>query len=262
MWRTDVHIRLFPVRGRLGAGRISSGALRRVPLAVRWVDNLEEGMFAATGGGTVFGRRQVKTHNELMRAEFGEGFDHLRMGAAHAAETAAAVLAPRLDQVLVRLEPTFDRSKSMARSSARQADKIARRATGKKKKKEPRMAKRWPMVVGGLMVAGAAVGAVGALMSRRHKNWSDYGSTGPESGFRDESLSFADSPRSTTSSVADTARDKASDVLGQMNSATEPTGGAAGTSSPNPTSTRTGEFTTNETRSSGTATGASRNTRP
>src|SRR5438105_583413 len=84
-------------------------------------------LFAATGGGIVFARRHVKTQNELMREEFGEGFDHLRMAAAHAAGTAAAVLAPRLDQVRDRLvEPTVHMSKGAARKSASRSKDLAR----------------------------------------------------------------------------------------------------------------------------------------
>jgi hypothetical protein len=219
-------------------------------------------MHAATGGGTVFGRRQVKTQTELMREEFGEGFDHLRMAAAHAAGTAAGLLAPRLDAVRERLEPTYDKSKHIARDSARRAGRAARRATGKK---ESRMAKRWPMVVGGLMIAGAAAGVAGALLSRRRqRRWNDYGTTGSMSGYRDETRSFTDTARSTAASVADSAKEKTSDVLGQMKGTTETTG--AGSSSPSPqstTSARPGDFSAKSESAfkSGTAGATSRNGR-
>jgi len=219
----------------------------------------------------VFGRRHVKTQNELMREELGEGFDHLRMAASHAAGTAAALLAPRLEQVRDRLEPTLDKSKSAARSSAqrsaelaresaRRANKAARKATGKKKK-ESGMAKRWPMVVGGLVLAGAAATAASAVMSRRRqKKWNDYGSTSTTTGLKNEGRSYADTARSTASSVTDTAKEKATDVLGQMKSTTEK---ATSSPSPHPTGTRNGEFTAGETYKSGTATGTpSRNSRP
>src|SRR3954471_11426468 len=113
---------VFPLAGR-----------QHVPPAGRWV--LEGGWkFAATGGGTVFRRQQqVKTNSELMRDELGEGIDHLRLAAAHAAGTAAGMIAPRLELVRGRLEPTYDRSKDIARISAKRANRIARRATGKKK---------------------------------------------------------------------------------------------------------------------------------
>jgi hypothetical protein len=215
-------------------------------------------MFAATGGGTVFARRQVKTHNELMREEFGEGLDHLRMGAAHAAGTAAALIEPRLDQVRERLEPTVDRSREMARRNRRRAAAMARRATGKK---ESRMAKRWPRVMTGLMIVGVAAGFAGAAMSRRRqRKWNDYGSTGSMTGVTDEARSYADSTRAAASSAATTAKEKASDVLGQMKGTTE-----SGASTSNPpaaqTGTRTNEFSAGETFKSGTGS-AARNTRP
>jgi hypothetical protein len=220
-------------------------------------------MFAATGGGTVFGRRltKTKTQSELIRDEFGEGVDHLRMAAAYAAGTAAGMMAPRLDSMRERLEPTFEKSlemsKDKARAGARRANAIARRATGKKK--ETRRAKRWPMVVGGLMIAGAVAGAAGALLSRRRqKMWNEYGTTDTTTSFREEA-------RSTVSSAAESAKDKAGDVLGQMKNATETT--PPSTSSPSPQATgagtRTGEFSAGETYRSSTASDTgSRNSRP
>ncbi len=162
------------------------------------------GMFAAMGGGTVFGRRQTRTHSELMREEFGEGLGHLRMSAAHAAGTAAGLIAPRLDSVRERIEPAFEKSldmtKDTVRASARRANRIARRATGRKR--ESKTAKRGPLLVGGLMIAGAVAGVVGALLSRRQKRWIEYGSIGTTTGLRDEARSLADSAQATGSSVA------------------------------------------------------------
>lgn len=200
-------------------------------------------------------QQQVRSHSELMRDEFGEGFDHLRLAAAHAAGTAAGIIAPRLDSVRERLEPTYDKSKNIARGSARRANKLARRATGKK---ESRMAKRWPMMVGGLMIAGVAAGAVGAMMSRRRqRKWNDYGSTGTStiSNIKDET-------RATASSIADTAKDKANDVLGQMKGATDST---STTTSPQMagSSTRTSDFgAQGESYKPGSSATGSRNSRP
>lgn len=187
----------------------------------------------------MFGRRQTmtKTQSELMRDEFGEGFDHLRMGAAHAAGTAAGLIAPRLDSMRERLEPAFEKSmeksKDKVRASARRANMIARRATGKKK--ETRTARRWPMVIGGLMIAGAVAGAAGALLSRRRqKMWNEYGTT---TDFRDDTRNIADSTGTTASSVAEAVKDKAgNDVLGQMKNTTDtkPTKPTTTTSSPSP----------------------------
>ncbi|MCW2638055.1 MAG: hypothetical protein JWP76_361 [Dactylosporangium sp.] len=194
----------------------------------------------------MFGRRQAKTQNAMMREEFGEGIDHLRMAAAHAAGSAAGMMAPRLDMVRERMiEPTFDKSMDMARDGARRAGTMARRATGNKQ--ATTVANRWPRMVGGLMIAGAALGAVSALLSRRRqRRWNEYGSTG--NAITEEARSIAESARSTASSMTETAKEKASDVMGQMK-------GASDTSPPSPG--------TSESYSSGTATGSgSRNGRP
>ncbi|HEV7900232.1 MAG TPA: hypothetical protein VGP31_20560, partial [Planosporangium sp.] len=101
----------------------------------------------------MLGRRQAKTHNNMMREEFGEGIDHFRMAAAHAAGSAAGAIAPRLDIVRERMiEPTVDRSMDMARDGARRAGTMARRATGKA---EPTTARRWPRMMGGLVIVAA-----------------------------------------------------------------------------------------------------------
>jgi gas vesicle protein len=194
----------------------------------------------------VFGRRQAKTQNAMMREEFGEGIDHLRMAAAHAAGSAAGKISPRLDMMRERMiEPTVDKSVDMARDGARRAGTMARRATGRKP--QTTMARRWPRMIGGLMIAGATVGAISALLSRRRqRRWNEYGSTG--NSITEEARSVAESARSAASSVTETAKDKASDVMGQMK-------GASDTSPPSPG--------TSESYSSGTATGSgSRNGRP
>jgi hypothetical protein len=227
--------------------------------------------------GPVLGRSQVKTRKALMRDEFGESLDHLRLGAAHAAGTAAAMLEPRLDQVRERLEPTYERSKKKVRGtvrgSSRKADRIARRATRQNKD-----ARRWPVLLGGLVVAGAAAGIVGAILARRRQHtWNEYGTTERETGFgtdrefgRDtgrethDTRSFSEGARATASSATDGVKEKASDVLGQMKDVSEPTGGAA-TSSPRAggaatSSSRPGrDFVGNETRN---GVSGSRTTRP
>ncbi|GIG71966.1 hypothetical protein Pfl04_03700 [Planosporangium flavigriseum] len=190
----------------------------------------------------------------MMREEFTEGVDHLRMAAAHAAGSAAGMIAPRLGAVRERMiEPTVDKSMDMARDGARKAGKMARRATGK----QPAITetRRWPRMVGGLMIAGAALGAISALLSRRRqRGWNEYGAGG--SSMTQEVRSIADTARSAASSMADTAKDTASDVLGQMKSQSD-------TSSPSPSPSPSPSHGTGESYSSGGPTGSSsRNGRP
>jgi hypothetical protein len=110
-----------------------------------------------------------KTHGQIARAELGESFDHFRQAATHAATGMGETLGPLA---------------TAAATSARQAGDAARRAKAKNltlmtKKKESRMSrKRWPMLAG-MLVAGAAVGAVGALVMRRRRQheWEEYDPT-------------------------------------------------------------------------------------
>ncbi|NJC82306.1 YtxH domain-containing protein [Planosporangium mesophilum] len=182
----------------------------------------------------MFGRRQVKTQNVMMREELGKGINHLRMAAAHATGSAAGMIAPRIDMVRERMiEPTVDKSMDAARDGARRAGGMARRATGRKPKASTR---RLPRMVGGLMIAGVALGAVSALLSRRRqRKWDEYGSVG--NTLTERARSVTDTARPAASSMTDTAKEKASDVMGQMKGASDtspPSSGAAGSFSGGP----------------------------
>jgi hypothetical protein len=183
----------------------------------------------------VFRRRQTKTHSRLMREELSESMGHLRMAAAHAAGGAAGAIAPRLEAARGRVEPTVNRSLDWlsdtatygARQAGKQADKVARKAKGKKRGNSMTQ-KRWPMMVGGLLIAGAAAGAAGALISRRRqKKWNEYGTS---QSFAGSAKSSIDAGIDKASTIADTAKEKATDVLGQVRGTT--TGSAADRPSP------------------------------
>ena len=180
----------------------------------------------------MFRRRQVKTHGRLAREELSESMTLLRMAAAHAAGGAAGALAPRLEAARGRVEPTVSRSldwltdtaASSARQAGQQASKVrgqakrtARTATGKKRGNAMTQ-RRWPMMVGGLLIAGAAAGAAGALISRRRRRkWNEYGTNQSLTGTARSGIE-AGTERATN--IAETARDKATDVLGQVRSTT------------------------------------------
>lgn len=221
----------------------------------------------------MFARRQAKTHSRLMRDELGQSVDHLRLAAAHAAGGTAAAVAPRWQAMRGSMEPTIDRSvgKLMGaatvstRRASKQVGKAARLASGKKAK--PR--RRWPMMIGGMVAAGAAVGAAGAAVSRRRqRQWDEYGPTDTETRLREEAQSMVDSAQSgvgTTrdalKSATDRAANKTSDVLEQVSQAAEPSTGRSPTSPGAGAAGTTG--TAGERLSpSGSGTPGSRNSRP
>jgi hypothetical protein len=120
----------------------------------------------------------MKTQSRLMRDELGESLEHLRMAAAYAAGGTAEALAPRLAEAKKAAGEGLDSFVDLARDGAKTARSVARRGTTKMKKKsaQARRRRRWPMLVSGILVAGAAAGTVGALLSRRRtQRWQEYG---------------------------------------------------------------------------------------
>jgi hypothetical protein len=116
--------------------------------------------------GRVLGRREVRTHRQLMRDELGEGFDHLWQAAGHAANGVGATVGPRWDSARERL-PWVVRMRE--EEAARQG--------------------RRTRILIGLLTAGAAAGAVGALLARRRtrSRWEEYEPRdvgGPERGLK------------------------------------------------------------------------------
>src|SRR5207253_1913838 len=113
---------------------------------------------------------------------------------------------------------------------ARQAGKIAnkgksqlRKNTKLGKRESAMTGKRWPMLIGGLLAAGTAVGVTGAVIARRRANrsrWEEYGTTEPTTGLKTEAPSTMDSIRSTAESgvdkvqsIAESAKDRAADMM-------------------------------------------------
>jgi hypothetical protein len=195
-----------------------------------------------------------------MREELSQSFEHLRYAAAHAATGAANTIAPRFDAARAAVKPGLRKARGKtsdgvdtvfgaARSTTRQAKGLARRSTARVTKKESAMAgRRWPVVIGGLMVAGAAAGAVGALVKRRRaqRSWDEYDSTrsttGNNKAMLDTAKSSMDAGINRVSSAASTAKDRASDLIGSTSSTSdrpsETLAGSTMASSPS----RTGEF--------------------
>jgi hypothetical protein len=170
-----------------------------------------------------------------MREELGESFVHLRSAAAHAAGgTAAATrtVTPKLrnasGMTVATVAPIAGVARRTARSGARQAERAARNGKARMTGKKPR-ATRWPMMLSGLLAAGAALGAAGAMVARRRANrgqWEEYGTAQPTttvSGSAPESapesaLSSSKAGMATgtekVQSLAESAKERAADLMG------------------------------------------------
>jgi hypothetical protein len=188
----------------------------------------------------VFRRRQVKTHARMMREELGVSLEHLRQAAAHAAGGTADFVAPRVDAARRSVKPRLRKARGATyaavrplaestRDRARQAGKIARKgksqvskSTKFAKRESAMTGKRWPMLIGGMVAAGAA-GVAGAVYMRRRANrsrWEEYGTTQPTTDLKTEARSIADSAKSTAAvgkdkvqSVTESAKDRAADMI-------------------------------------------------
>lgn len=207
----------------------------------------------------MFRRREVKTHGRLMRDELNESIEHLRMAASHAAGGAAGALAPRVDAARAAVKPGLRKVRgsasggvsallSAAGNSKRGAKGLTRKSKTKVTKKESVMAgRRWPVVLGGLVIAGAAAGAVGALVKRRRaqRSWDQYDSTrhSTDKSMIDSAKTSMDAGIGRVSSAASSAKDRATDLIGSgTQSGADQLSRETSTISSTGTSARPGEF--------------------
>jgi len=164
----------------------------------------------------VFGRRQRKTHGQLMRAELSEGFGHLWHAAAHAAGGVGATVGPKWDTAKQNLPPSIGKARTVAahgldstmaaftplleaaRSGAASATTKARKARTKAGKKESGMSRKRTTLLVGLLAAGAAAGAAGAMVARRRNRakWDEYEQRGIQAA-RQSAKSMLDTAQST-----------------------------------------------------------------
>jgi len=172
-----------------------------------------------------------KTHGQLAKEEFSVGFDHMLQAATHAAGGVGSAVGPRVYGVRSRVTPAAGRVRSAAssgwdstvgtlvplmtaaREGAREATEVALKAKAKqvkRRQKEEQVKQRRIGLALGMLTAGAAVGAVTALVVRRRRRntWEDYDPS-------DALESMMDSAGDRAADVEDTAsdlRDKASDM--------------------------------------------------
>jgi hypothetical protein len=145
----------------------------------------------------VFGMGRRQTRSQLVKSELGESFDHFMQAATHAAGGVGATVGPRATDGVDRVKgaaahgwestmAAFAPLAAAAADGARQAGRTTSRAGRRTqrvvmRKKEPRMSRqRWPMLAG-LLAAGTAIGAAGALVMRRRKQqqWQEYDPSQP-----------------------------------------------------------------------------------
>lgn len=182
-----------------------------------------------------------------MRQELNEGFEHLRLAASHAADGAAVAIAPRVEaardaavnaagtaaksaikparkaraSTMDGMDSLFDATRKQSRKASRKARRLAAAGKAKVSKKESaRMAnKRWSLVFGGLLAAGAVAGAATALVKRRRatRSWDEYATTRTTTDKKtvlDSAKNSMDAGVDRASEVAAAAKDRTTDLIG------------------------------------------------
>jgi hypothetical protein len=163
----------------------------------------------------VFATMRRKNRSAKMKSELGQSVDHFKRAASIAAQETSATVGPKFYAARDRVQPTAVKAKDAASSSWDSALATLTAATGKAqqvshstakssrkdvkagrknakknaKKLEKRANKtlgrkqksRTGAKLGGLLLAGAAVGAVSAfvLRKRRQEQWDEYDPTTP-----------------------------------------------------------------------------------
>ncbi|GAA3956929.1 hypothetical protein Aau02nite_86830 [Amorphoplanes auranticolor] len=157
----------------------------------------------------MFATMRRKNRSAKMKSELGQSVDHFKRAASLAAQETSATVGPRFYAARDRVQPTASKAKDAASSSWGSAvatltplvtaatDKAQRvsKSTATASKKDLKASKKDAMKIqkrankalkgkesskssklGGLLLAGAAVGAAGAyvLRKRRQEQWDEY----------------------------------------------------------------------------------------
>lgn len=146
----------------------------------------------------MFGRKELaRTHKRKLLDELTESYGHLKLAAGHAAGGAAEKVTPTYDKARLVASRGWHTTKDAFNplySQVKEGAANARKETQVSKKN------RWPALVG-LLAAGAAVGAAGAMVARRRRisttQWDEY-----------EPLPTPEEP--AYGSTADSAKDRVS----------------------------------------------------
>jgi hypothetical protein len=118
----------------------------------------------------VFGRKKPsRSHRQRLVDELTESYGHLKLAAGQVAGGAAEKVTPTYDRARDAAVRSFVQTLSPLYEQIKDGAAIARREQHPPKRK-------WPILVG-LLAAGAAVGAAGAMIARRRRaaaQWDDY----------------------------------------------------------------------------------------
>jgi hypothetical protein len=164
----------------------------------------------------VFGRsKPSRTHTQQMWDELMESYGHLKQAAGHVTGGTAE-----------RVTPSYDRARDAASRSWNTTmdtlsplyDQIREGAINARKETQVSKEKKWLMLVG-LLAAGTAAGAIGAMVARRRRATAQWDEYEPLPAIDDLGYGTSESPRSTgknmtagAASVADSVSNKAGKV--------------------------------------------------
>lgn len=155
-----------------------------------------------------------KTRSEMMRAELGESWDHFLSAATHAANGVGQTVGPRATRfkgaastgwssTTAALAPLAVAYREGAADATATALKLKKKA--EKGKKGKSVSNRRTGMLLGLLAAGVALGAAGALVVRRRRQqqWSEYDPTGALDSMSADARSMADKAAGKSGSTMD-----------------------------------------------------------
>jgi hypothetical protein len=165
-----------------------------------------------------------KTSGELMRSELGESWDHFLAAATHAANGVGHTVGPRATRIkgaattgwastTAALAPLAVAYREGAADATAAALKLRKKSQSGKKGKTVSN-KRTGMLIG-LLAAGVALGAAGALVVRRRRQqqWSEYDASGALDSMSEEARSMVDKTASKGGNTMDKLANRTSKAM-------------------------------------------------